>query len=60
MADFFDLSEEIVKLQDTIYPISNELPISNLAATEIERLLNGKVKYLFFNFCIRPYCILEL
>ncbi|CAB4424236.1 unnamed protein product [Rhizophagus irregularis] len=43
MADFFDLSEEIVKLQDTIYPISNELPISNLAATEIERLLNDIV-----------------
>jgi hypothetical protein len=43
MADFFDLSEEIVKLHDTIYPISNELPITSLAATEIERLLNGKV-----------------
>ncbi|GBC07485.1 hypothetical protein RclHR1_00750019 [Rhizophagus clarus] len=49
MAGFFDLSKEIAKLQDTVYPISNELPITNLAATEIEKLLDQIIDKISVN-----------
>lgn len=54
MAGFFDLSREIVKLQDTVYPISNEIQITILAATEIERLLDRKFKISSFQILTRP------
>jgi hypothetical protein len=52
MADFFILSEEVVKLQDTTHLFPNEISVNDLEAKEIEKLLNGKA-FCFENLCIK-------